>query len=169
VKFIILERNMKLSSLTPVAAVLAVSLTAVAHAETSNPFVAKPLSTIVVADNHEGKCGGMKEGSCGGDKATKEGKCGEGKCGSSMKAKEGKCGEGKCGAEKMKADANKDGQVSKAEFMSKHEAMFNKADTNKDGMLDVKEHQTLHRDMKKNMKSHKEGKCGEGKCGSSKK
>jgi hypothetical protein len=26
------------------------------------PFVAKPLSTIVVADNHEGKCGGMKEG-----------------------------------------------------------------------------------------------------------
>jgi hypothetical protein len=43
-------------------------------------------------------------------------------------------------AEKMKADANKDGQVSKAEFMSKHEAMFNKADANKDGMLDAKEH-----------------------------
>ena len=132
---------MKLSSLTPVAAVLAVSLTAVAHAETSNPFVAKPLSTIVVADNHEGKCGGMKEGSCGGDKATKE----------------GKCGEGKCGSDKMKADANKDGTVSKAEFMSRHEAM-----------LDAKEHKALHRDMKKKMKSHKEGKCGEGKCGAAK-
>ena len=124
---------MKLSSLTPVAAVLAVSLTAVAHAETSNPFVAKPLSTIVVADNHEGKCGGMKEGSCGGDKATKE----------------GKCGEGKCGSDKMKADANKDGTVSKAEFMSRHEAMFTAADANKDGMLDAKEHKALHRDMKK--------------------
>ena len=143
---------MKLSSLTPVAAVLAVSLTAVAHAETSNPFVAKPLSSIVVADNHEGKCGGMKEGSCGGDKATKE----------------GKCGEGKCGSDKMKADANKDGTVSKAEFMSRHEAMFTAADANKDGMLDAKEHKALHRDMKKKMKSHKEGKCGEGKCGAAK-
>jgi uncharacterized low-complexity protein len=39
---------------------------------------------------------------------------------------------------------------------------------NKDGMLDAKEHKALHRDMKKNMKAHKEGKCGEGKCGSSK-
>jgi uncharacterized low-complexity protein len=107
---IILENNMKLSSLTPVAAVLAVSLTAVAHAETSNPFVAKPLSTIVVADNHEGKCGGMKEGSCGGDKATKESKCGE-----------NVVNVVKCGAEKMKADA-KMAMISKAEFMSKHEA-----------------------------------------------
>jgi uncharacterized low-complexity protein len=142
---------MKLSSLTPVAAVLAVSLTAVAHAETSsNPFVAKPLSTIVVADNHEGKCGGMKEGKCGGDKATKEGKCGE-----------GKCGEGKCGGAKGKT-------MSKEDFMKKHDAMFDKADSNQDGMLDAKEHKALHRDMKKSMKAHKEGKCGEGKCGSSK-
>ncbi|MBK7299600.1 MAG: hypothetical protein IPI79_03855 [Moraxellaceae bacterium] len=53
---------MKLSSLTPVAAVLAVSLSAVAHAETSNPFMAKLLSTIVVAANdHEGKCGAMNK------------------------------------------------------------------------------------------------------------
>lgn len=137
---------MKLSSLTPVAAVLAVSLTAVAHAETSsNPFVAKPLSTIVVADNHEGKCG---EGKCGGDKAAK--------------AKEGKCGEGKCGGAKGKT-------MSKEDFMKKHDAMFDKADSNQDGMLDAKEHKALHRDMKKIMKAHKEGKCGEGKCGSSKK
>lgn len=142
----LLENNMKLSSLTPVAAVLAVSLTAVAHAETSsNPFVAKPLSTIVVADNHEGKCGGMKEGKCGGDKATKEGKCGEGKCGGA-----------------------KGKTMSKEDFMKKHDAMFDKADSNQDGMLDAKEHKALHRDMKKSMKAHKEGKCGEGKCGSSK-
>lgn len=150
---------MKLSSLTPVAAVLAVSLTSVAHAQTStNPFMAQPLSTMVVAGNdHEGKCGGMKEGAK------------EASCGAKMKDhKEGKCGEGKCGANKMKADTNKDGQISKAEFMAKHEAMFTSADANKDGILDAKEHQALHRDMTKKMKSHKEGKCGEGKCGAAK-
>ncbi len=153
---------MKLSSLTPVAAVLAVSLTAVAHAETSNPFAAKPLSTIVVADNHEGKCGGMKkeegakEGSCGGMKKGDSAK--EGSCGGKM-VKEGKCGEGKCGGRMMEADTNKDGQISKTEFMAKHEAVFTEVDTNKDGMLDEKERQAMHGKMMK------EGKCGEGKCG----
>jgi uncharacterized low-complexity protein len=153
---------MKLSSLTPVAAVLAVSLTAVAHAETSNPFAAKPLSTIVVADNHEGKCGGMKkeegakEGSCGGMKKGESAK--EGSCGGKM-VKEGKCGEGKCGGRMMEADTNKDGQISKTEFMAKHEAVFTEVDTNKDGMLDEKERQAMHGKMMK------EGKCGEGKCG----
>lgn len=153
---------MKLSTLTPVAAVLAVSLTAVAHAETSNPFAAKPLSTIVVADNHEGKCGGMKkeegakEGSCGGMKKGESAK--EGSCGGKM-VKEGKCGEGKCGGRMMEADTNKDGQISKTEFMAKHEAVFTEVDTNKDGMLDEKERQAMHGKMMK------EGKCGEGKCG----
>lgn len=153
---------MKLSSLTPIAAVLAVSLTAVAHAETSNPFAAKPLSTIVVADNHEGKCGGMKkeegakEGSCGGMKKGESAK--EGSCGGKM-VKEGKCGEGKCGGRMMEADTNKDGQISKTEFMAKHEAVFTEVDTNKDGMLDEKERQAMHGKMMK------EGKCGEGKCG----
>ena len=109
---------MKLSSLTPVAAVLAVSLSAVAHAETSNPFMAKPLSTIVVAANdHEGKCGAMN----------KEEGAKEGKCGGKMRAGEGKM---------MDADTNKDGKISKAEFMAKHEAMFTAADTNKDGIAD---------------------------------
>ena len=141
---------MKLSSLTPVAAVLAVSLSAVAHAETSNPFMAKPLSTIVVAANdHEGKCGAMN----------KEEGAKEGKCGGKMRAGEGKM---------MDADTNKDGKISKAEFMAKHEAMFAAADTNKDGMLDEEEHQAMHGDMKKKMKGHKEGKCGEGKCGANK-
>ncbi|MFO1391495.1 MAG: hypothetical protein U1E94_04650 [Agitococcus sp.] len=145
---------MKLSSLNSVAAVLTVSLASVAQAQTvSNPFMAQPLSTIVVADNHEGKCGAMKESS-------KEGSCG----GMKETAKEGKCGEGKCGGQ-MKADA----KVSKAEFMSRHEAMFNEADSNKDGMLDANEHKALHKVMKQKMKGHKEGKCGEGKCGASKK
>ena len=149
---------MKLSSLTSVATVLAVSLgTSVAQAE-NNPFMAKPLSSITLADNH----------------ANHEGKCGEGKCGGGMKtatqekAKEGKCGEGKCGGAKkdkhLPADSNKDGMISKAEFTSHHEQMFSQADANKDGMLDEKEHKALHRAMK----AHKEGKCGEGKCGGAK-
>jgi len=138
---------MKLSSLTSVATVLAVSLgTSVAQAE-NNPFMAKPLSSITLADNH----------------ANHEGKCGEGKCGGGMKtatqekAKEGKCGEGKCGGAKGTS-------ISKEDFMKKHDAMFDKADSNKDGMLDAKEHKALHRAMK----AHKEGKCGEGKCGGAK-
>jgi uncharacterized low-complexity protein len=79
-----------------------------------NPFAMTELSGgYMVADKHEGKCGGDKamEGKCGGDKAKEmekdkatEGKCGEGKCGGDKtkekvneKAMEGKCGEGKCG------------------------------------------------------------------------
>ena len=151
---------MKLSSLTPVAAVLAVAVTTPVQADT-NPFMAKPVSTMTVAmhtPEHEGKCGGMTN-----DKAK------EGKCGSSMKTdaktKEGKCGEGKCGG-KMKnppADTNKDGNVSKEEFMTHHEQMFTDADTNKDGMLNMDERNGLHKTMMK------EGKCGEGKCGGAKK
>lgn len=135
---------MKLSSLSSVAAVLAVTVAVPVHAE--NPFTTKAVNTMTVASNH----------------ADHEGKCGEGKCGSGMKAekaKEGKCGEGKCGGTKT---------ISKEDFMKKQDAMFDKADSNKDGMLDAKEHQALHRDMKKQMKTHKEGKCGEGKCGGSK-
>ncbi len=84
----------KLGTLTPIAAVLAVSVAGAVHAA-ENPFALKPASGIVLAD------------------ASKEGKCGEGKCGGKTKdaasaeksAKEGKCGEGKCGADKKKADA----------------------------------------------------------------
>ncbi len=36
-------------------------------------------------------------------------------------------------------DANKDGKISKDEFMKHHETMFDKMDTNKDGFLDEKE------------------------------
>lgn len=113
-----------LSTLTPIAAVLAVSLSGLAQATSDNPFAAKPLSGgFAVAAHHEagkeGKCGEAKCGSKKDDKVAKEGKCGgmkedkaakEGKCGGmsdDKAAKEGKCGgmkddkaakEGKCGS-----------------------------------------------------------------------
>ncbi len=138
----------------------------VATTATANPFEMNQLSSgyqvgvqgQMGAKGAEGKCGGDKakaEGNCGGNMKKAEGKCGgdkaeaEGKCG-------GKGGEGKCGMEMM--DADKDGKVTKAEFMAAHEAMFAKKDTNNDGVLDAAE-----------MKKAKEGKCGEGKCGANKK
>ena len=77
---------------------ISLTISPVAHA-TDNPFEVTSFgSGYMVADGHEGKCGGKKdgEGKCGGKKDG-EGKCGckedaEGKCG------EGKCGEGKCGS-----------------------------------------------------------------------
>lgn len=74
------------------------------------------------------------------------GKMGEGKCGGT------KAGEAKCGMSMM--DANKDGSISKEEFIKHHEAMFAKMDTNKDGSI-----------SKDEMGKMKDGKCGEGKCG----
>ncbi len=71
-----------------------------------NPFSMTELSSgYMVADKHEGKCGGEKTQEQLKEKAM-EGKCGEGK-GDGDKAMEktkekakdmeGKCGEGKCG------------------------------------------------------------------------
>jgi uncharacterized low-complexity protein len=73
---------------------------------------------------------------------TADGKCGQGKCGGMNKATENKCG-----AAMM--DANKDGNVSKDEFMKGHEAKFAAMDANKDGSIDKAE-------MDKMM----QGKCG---------
>ena len=78
------------------------------------------------------------------------------------KTADGKCGQGKCGGMKAGAagsncaamDADKDGKVSKEEFMKGHEAMFARKDANKDGFIDKDE-----------MGKMTEGKCGEGKCG----
>lgn len=67
------------------------------------------------------------------------------------KGGEGKCGEGRCGA--AMADANKDGKVTKEEYTTHHDAMFEHMDTNKDGVIDKDE-------MKQKMK---DGKCGQGK------
>ena len=123
-----------------------------------NPFALSGLSSgYQVAENQGAK--------------PMEGKAMEGKCGGKpMEAKpmdgkpmEGKCGGMKAGATENMAgpammDANKDGKVSKEEFIKGHEAMFSKMDANKDGVLDKTE-------MGKMM----QGKCGEGKCGGMKK
>jgi len=92
------------------------------------------------------------------------------------KKAEGKCGEGKCGVAKM--DSDKDGKVSKAEFMAMHEKMFADADTNKDGMLSQAEIDAAHKGMEGSCggDKKKEGSCGadkkkgtEGSCGADKK
>lgn len=74
------------------------------------------------------------------------------------KASDKKGEEGKCGL--SKADTDKDGKVSRAEFDAAHPGKgekFTALDTNKDGSIDATE-----------AKAHKEGKCGEGKCGEGK-
>jgi uncharacterized low-complexity protein len=86
-----------------------------------------------------------------------EGKCGEGKCGTA-KGSEGKCGMGRM-------DTDGDGNVTREEFMKGHEAMFDKIDTNGDGVIDEAERAAQMAKMKGFMQG---GKCGEGKCGSSK-
>lgn len=85
------------------------------------------------------------------------------------KAAEGKCGEGKCGM--AKADTDKDGKVSQAEFNAAHPdkaAKFAEIDANKDGFIDAAEHKA-HAGAKGAEGKCGEGKCGEGKCGGTKK
>lgn len=48
-------------------------------------------------------------------------------------------------------DQDKDGKISKAEFMKHHENLFDKKDANKDGFLDDNE---MHRMMMKHMHKH---------------
>ncbi len=86
--------NTTLKSLTPVAALLALSLgTATTMATQAHAGPADKMTSS------EGKCGA-------GEKKMAEGKCGEGKCG--VKADDKKAmGEGKCGA----ADAGKKGSA----------------------------------------------------------
>lgn len=55
-------------------------------------------------------------------------------------------------------DQDKDGKISKAEFMKHHEALFDKKDTNKDGFLDDTE---MHRMMMKHMHKHDHQKGGD--------
>ena len=103
-----------------------------------NPFALQSLDKgYMVADHHEAKAKGMKEGMCGNMKM------GEGKCGMAM------------------ADANKDGKISREEFMNHHAMMFTMMDTNKDGFID-KDEMSKAMSMMKGMKGAKgmEGKCG---------
>lgn len=48
-------------------------------------------------------------------------------------------------------DQDKDGKISKAEFMKHHEALFDKKDANKDGFLDDTE---MHQMMMQHMDKH---------------
>lgn len=96
-----------------------------------NPFSMQSLDRgYMVADAHKY---GEKKG-------------GEGKCGG-----QGACGEGRCGA--AMADANNDGKISKEEWTTHHNAMFEHMDANKDGVVD---------------KDEIKGKMKDGKCGGSK-
>lgn len=120
-----------------------------------NPFALQSLDRgYMVADHHM------------------QGKCGAGKCGGA-KAAEAKCGEGKCGPAMM--DANKDGKVTKEEFVKGHEAMFDAKDGNKDGVLSGNEMKPGMAGKCGGMKAAPaapaapakpmDGKCGQGKCG----
>lgn len=59
-----------------------------------------------------------------------------------------------CASKMSSVDTNKDGKISKEEFMKHHEAMFDKKDSNKDGFLD----DTERRNMKEKMHKHDHGK-----------
>jgi uncharacterized low-complexity protein len=62
---------------------------------------------------------------------------------------EGKCGEAKCGAKAFShMDTNKDGKISKAEFDTHKNAMFQQMDTNGDGSISKEEMQAA-------MKAHR--------------
>ncbi len=71
-----------------------------------------------------------------------------------------------CGHMMSSVDQNKDGKVSKEEFMKHHEAMFDKKDTNKDGVLDNTE---MHCMMMDHMHKHDHQKEGEHTHGDAKK
>lgn len=132
------KSSLKLALGTTFVAGIALGTT---QALAENPFSAEKLGSgyLQLAEN---KAGG-------------EMKCGAGMCGGNMK----KAGEGKCGGAKSDecpADTDKDGKVTKDEFIKHHEKMFDEADANKDGSLDADERKALHTKM------------GEGKCGGAK-
>jgi uncharacterized low-complexity protein len=110
-----------------------------AQALADNPFSAKTLDSgyMQLAEN---KAGG-------------EMKCGAGMCGGNMK--KGAAANAADG-DTCPADTDKDGKVTKEEFLKHHEAMFDEADANKDGSLDATERKAMH------------SKMGEGKCGTAK-
>jgi len=94
-----------------------------------NPFAMTPLAgSYRVADASEGRCGANMNMDGG------------------MPMHEGRCG-------MMSMDTNKDGKISKEEFMAGHEAMFSKADTNGDGVIDTDEMKAMHKACAANMKN----------------
>ena len=136
-----------------------------ASTATANPFEMNQLDSGYQQAGAQGLDGAKgSEGKCGGNKSADEGKCGGNKA-----AGEGKCGEGKCGMSMM--DADKDGKVTKEEFMAAHEKIFAAKDKNGDGVLDAAELKAAQGNCGAGAKADtaskgkKEGKCGEGKCG----
>lgn len=104
-------------------------------------FAVEPLAQgyqVAAADTKtaEGKCG---EGKCGSDSSTQAGKTGNQKAEAEGKCGEGKCGEGKCGdASFSKNDTDKDGFVSRAEFLKvvpSGQAAFEKIDADHNGLI----------------------------------
>lgn len=92
------------------------------------------------------------------------GKCGQGKCGA-MKTTEARCGAGMM-------DTNKDGKISRDEFMKAHAAMYGPTDGNKAQFMKAHEAVFTAKDLNKDgyldpteEKVAAEGKCGQGKCG----
>ena len=55
-------------------------------------------------------------------------------------------------------DANKDGKISKDEFMKHHEQMFDKKDINKDGFIDKEEMHRMMGKMHQHMEENKQHK-----------
>ena len=76
---------------------------------------------------------------------TTEMSCGAGACGGAMKDAKG--------GSTLPPDADKDGKVTKEEFVTFHSQLFDKADANKDGILEAEEMKAMHQKM------------GEGMCG----
>jgi len=135
------KSSLKLALGTTFAAGIAFGAT---QALAENPFSADKLSSGYMQ---------LAEKKAGGEM-----KCGAGMCGANMK----KDAEGKFGGAKgdeCPADTDKDGKVTKDEFMTHHERMFTEADADKDGSLSADERKALHAKMA-------EGKCGgKGSCG----
>lgn len=69
-----------------------------------------------------------------------------------------------CPHKMSSADQNKDGKISKEEFMKHHETMFDKKDANKDGFLDdtemhgMKDHAHKHDHQKDGGHTHDDAK-----------
>ena len=93
----------KLQTLTPIAAMLALSMTGVVHAgEAAAAKADEARCGAAKTEATHASCGAKKadEAKCGAAKAGAASKAAEAKCGAEKSAHEGKCGEGKCGAKK---------------------------------------------------------------------
>ncbi len=89
----------------------------------------------------------------------REGMKGEGRGGHGMRGMHGKKGMGGMMMMRM-ADTNKDGAVSRDEFLAAHAKHFDMADANKDGNLTPEERKAAHAKMREHMRGMKGGMAG---------